>query len=102
MDVTITTVIRLYEQELSIKKICKRTNLAHGKVVKILVTYGYYETEENKLFKQGYTVEEICEKLGKSRNTVTTRLPYSKGIYRAEYPTINALRIRKCRENKAE
>ena len=40
---------------------------------------------------------EIAETLGKSEKAVSCRIPYEKGMYGAEYPTINALRIRKCR-----
>ena len=37
----------------------------------------------------------------KSEKAVIARIPYDKGIYNAEYPTVNALRIRKCREKKS-
>lgn len=43
------------------------------------------------------TVPEIAQILGKSEKAVFCRVPYEKGMYGAEYPTINALRIRKCR-----
>ena len=40
------------------------------------------------------------ELTGKSNSAVCSRIPYGKGMYNAEYPTINALRIRKCRQKQ--
>lgn len=100
MDVTVQSVLRLFEQGVSQKQICARLKLSHTKVTQILVTAGALETEESKLYAQGYTVEEIAQKLKKKPNSVKVRLPYSKGVYNAEYPTINALRIRKHRAAK--
>lgn len=41
---------------------------------------------------------ELAERLGKTEKNVNNRIPYEKGIYNAEYPSKNALKIRKCRE----
>lgn len=98
MDAAYTAVLRLWEQNPSMKDISRRLNISHGKVLKILVTAGAVETEESKLRAQGKTVHEIAQILGKSEKAVFCRVPYEKGMYGAEYPTINALRIRKCRE----
>lgn len=97
MDATYTAVLRLWEQNPSRKDISRRLNISHGKVLKIPVTAGAVETEESKLRAQGKTVPEIAQILGKSEKSVFCRVPYEKGMYGAEYPTINALRIRKCR-----
>lgn len=102
MDATIQSVIRLWEQELSQKEISRRLRISEQKVCKILVTVGAIETEESRMIKSGLTVSEIAEKLGKSEKSVICRIPYEKGIYNAEYPTINAIRIRKCRDKKGE
>lgn len=99
MDATFTAVSRLWEQELSQKEISRRLNISEAKVRKILITVGAVETEESKLYVSGYTPEKIAEITGKSIGAVNSRIPYSKGTYNAEYPTINALRIRKCRGN---
>ena len=98
MDATYTAVLRLWEQNPSMRDIARRLNISHGKVLKILVTAGALETDESKLYVQGKTVPEIAQILGKSEKAVFCRVPYEKGMYGAEYPTINALRIRKCRE----
>lgn len=87
MDATFQSVLRLWEQDCSQKEIARRINISEQKVCKILVTAGAVETEESKLQKEGYTVDQIAEKLGKSEKAVICRLPYDKGIYNAEYPT---------------
>lgn len=97
MDATYTSVLRIWEQCQSCKEIERRLNLSHSKITQILVTAGAIETEESKLFAAGYTVEEIAQKLQKSRKAVLCRIPYQKGMYNAEYPSRNAIRIRKCR-----
>lgn len=100
MDATFTAVARLWDQELSQKDISRRLNISEQKVRKILITIGAVETEESRLLKQGFTVDQIAEMTGKTKGAVSGRIPYDKGIYNAEYPSINALRIRRCRENK--
>ena len=102
MDATVTAVIRLREQGCSIAEIARRVNVAHTKVTQILVTAGLYETEEARLYAQGLSVPEIAEKLGKSEKAVFPRVPYSKGMYNAEYPSTNALKIRTSRRKEKE
>lgn len=102
MDATIQSVIRLWEQELSQKEISRRLKISEQKVCKILVTVGAIETEESRMIKSGFSVWEIAEKLEKSEKSVICRIPYKKGIYNAEYPTINSIRIRKCRDKNGE
>lgn len=98
MDATVQSVLRLWEQDTSQKEIARRLRISEQKVCKILVSSGAIETDESKLQKSGLTVQQIAEKLGKSEKAVLARIPYEKGIYNAEYPTINALRIRKTRD----
>lgn len=100
MDALYTAVIRLHEQGSSKKEISRRLNISHGKVTKILVTAGLIETEESRLYQSGMTVAQIADKLEKNENAVLCRIPYEKGMYNAEYPSINAMRIRKSRQGK--
>ena len=81
---------------LSCGRICAM--VAEAKVNKILLTIGAASTDDSKLLAAGLSVDEIAARLDKSRKAVLARLPYSKGQYGAEYPTINALRIRRSRE----
>ena len=98
MDATFAAVARLWEQKCSQREIANRLNISEPKVRKILITIGAIETDESQLFATGLSIEEIADKLGKSPKAVLGRLPYTKGLYGAEYPSINALRIRKSRE----
>jgi DNA-binding CsgD family transcriptional regulator len=98
MDVTIQTVLRLHEQGIPRRTIAKRAGISLQKVRKILITAGAWsdETSEKigKLRANGMSVPEIAEELGVKTNTVWSYLPYSKGMYNQEYPTINAIRVR--------
>ena len=102
IDATFQSVLRLWEQDTSQKEIARRLRISEQKVCKILVTAGAIETEESKLLKAGLAVKQIAEKLEKTEKAVVCRLPYEKGIYNAEYPTRNALKIRKCRVKKSD
>nr|DAH41778.1 MAG TPA: Protein of unknown function (DUF1670) [Caudoviricetes sp.] len=102
MDATFTAVVRLFEQGYTQTQIGRKLNLSLGKVRKILLTVGLIETEESKFLKQGLTVEEIAQKLNKTVKAVSSRIPYEKGMYNAEYPSENALKIRETRNKKGE
>lgn len=106
MDALFTSVLRLYEQEHHIKVVAKRLNISEQKVRKILITAGAWSSPLSEsianLSKNGKSVDEITEALGISRNAVLSYMPYDRGMQDAEYPTINALRIRECRKRKKE
>lgn len=100
MDATYTTILRLWEQDLTRNQIASRMGISKQKVSRVLITVGAVETEEAALYEQGYTVEQIMQELGKSRKAVITRLPYIRCMYDAEYPTMNAIKIRRWREKQ--
>lgn len=100
MDATETAVIRLHEQGLSDTKIAQRLGIGYQKVARILINSGLKETDESKMLANGKSVSEIAAALGKSEKAVISRIPYTKGMYGAEYPTVNAIRIRKSRERR--
>lgn len=100
MDATFTAVVRLWEQGLCQTEIARRLNLSDAKTRKVLLTVGLIATEESRLYAQGMSVDAIAAKLRKTRNAVLCRLPYEKGMYGAEFPTKNALKIKKCRAAK--
>lgn len=100
MDVTVQAVLRLWEQDSSQREIAKRVGISEPKVRRILITAGYISTDEAAMYQDGKTIDEIATLTGKTRNAVLGRLPYDKGMYGAEYPTVNALRIRKSRERR--
>lgn len=105
MDVTYMAVLRLAEQGQSLKSISRSLGISECKVRKILVTLGSYDSDRYRqivqLLHDGKTQEEICDILKLSKAAVNSYIPYSRGMQNAEYPTINALRIRACRARKA-
>lgn len=106
MDATFTSVLRLSEQGYSLKSIARSVGISEQKVRKILVTLCGYDSERfqqiSKLYKDGKTQDEICDLLKLSKSAVNSYIPYTSGMRNAEHPTINALRIRKCRAKKKE
>lgn len=106
MDATIQTVLRLHEQGIPRRTIAKRAGISLQKVRKILITAGAWsdETSEKigKLRANGMSVPGIAEELGVKTNTVWSYLPYSKGMYNQEYPTINAIRVRNSKRKAKE
>lgn len=102
MDALETSVIRVYEQTKSVTQTSKQCKISWQKANKILINAGIIQTPESKLYNQKHTVNEICQMTGKSRKVVLSRIPYGKCMYDAEYPSPNALKIRKSREKNNE
>lgn len=104
MDRIFTSVLRLSEQGVSLKQIGRQLGISEQKVRKILITAGAWSSDTSKkissLVESGKSLDEIQAVTGLTRNAVLSYLPYERGMQNAEYPTINALRIRKCRQNK--
>ena len=104
MDALQQTIVRLSEQGITVKQIARRTGTSEQKVRRVLITMGLWSSplseRIHRMHSSGKTLVEIAAALGMTRNNVTSYLPYNKGMYNAEYPTTNALRIRACRESK--
>ncbi|WNX85810.1 helix-turn-helix domain-containing protein [Agathobaculum sp. NTUH-O15-33] len=104
MDATIEAVSRLGSQNIAMKKISRRVGISEQKVRKILITLGQYSTSQSSniqdMYARGMSIKEIASALNMAENTILSYLPYQKGAYNAEYPTKNALKIRRCREKK--
>lgn len=99
MDVK--NVVQTYNEVGSIKKTAKEVCISEQKVRKILLDAGAFESDLaigiRELFADGNSVKAIAEKLKLSESAVQSYLPYTKGVYMADEPTSNAIRIRKCR-----
>lgn len=97
-------VSRLYEQGISIKQIERRKLCSAQKATKILITTGQYSTPQTKqiakLRAEGLSTKEIAQQLNMAPKSVSARSPYVKGLYLTDYPTKNALAVRKCRRAK--
>ncbi len=107
MDILITSVVRLHEQGLTIAHISRRLKISEQKVRKILITTGAWSNNLSRkimsLKKEGHSIEEISQIVGLSRNAVLSYMPYERGMQNAEFPSLNAIRIRQSRErNKAK
>lgn len=106
MDAIYETVSRLYAHEISMKEIARHNICSTVKAKKILITTGQYSSDKinlaMKLKAEGKTNAEIAKIMGCSPKNVSAMLPYEKCMYNAKNPSINALKIRKCREKRTE
>lgn len=106
MDALQETVIRLYEKNLSLKEISRRTKTSEQKVRRILITVGLWSNPLTETIQQmsndGKSVDEIAAELNMRHNAVLSYMPYIKCMYNAEYPSKNALKIRACKERKMQ
>jgi len=107
MDSIVEKIASLYDQGLTMKAIASKTDYSEYKVRKILISTGRYSSQRtaeiNALLNTGLSAPQIADKLGVSEKAISAFLPYTKGMYSAEAPTQNALRIRKHRgRNDAE
>lgn len=75
------------------------------KVRKMLITAGYYSTEISRkvqaLRDEGYSIQEIMEETGLKKASVNGYLPYTKGAYNLENPSLYAEQGRLFRTRKA-
>ena len=96
-------VLGLYEEFGKIKPTAKAAGMSEQTVRKLLITAGAYTCELtvkiSEMRSSGMSVAEIAKALNKSENAVRSYMPYEKGTY-LKPPSVNALRIRKHRENK--
>ncbi len=99
-----TALLNEYKVSKSIKSASRQAGISEGKARKILITEGvlHYDRTDKllELLNNGATLEQASEQLGISPKVANNYLPYDKGEYNSDTPTINALRIKKCRENK--
>ena len=101
---TADEIVSFYNQCQSIAETGRHFGVSDHKIRRVLISAGVYMTAQSKeilkLYNQGFTPEEIGERLKLSRSAVFSNLPYSKGQYNSDTPTENAIRIRKCRGDK--
>lgn len=101
----VAEIVKRYKQGTAIKDIADTAGISVGKIIKILVTEDVYSSDTYDTIKDlrmdgvdESEIAKICD-LGKSAMDMYT--PYRKGIYYADTPTKNAIKIRKSRERKS-
>lgn len=103
---TIDDVIIAYKQWGSIKETARRLEISEGVVRKCLVGCGIIDTPLTRriaeLQSQGVTQTDIAQAIGVSVSCVNANTPYDRGMMIEPSQTVNAQRIRKCREKKAK
>ena len=98
-------VVSNYELTGSLNETAKLCGISEQKVRRILLTAGVMPNSSLtrrivSLYKSGAGVDDIASIMQMNHKSVLVHLPYIRGMYYAEYPTKNALTIRKCRRNK--
>lgn len=97
-------VISHYRACGSIKECAYKFGLSEQKTRRILLIAGEFSSHLSRqistLHEKGMSPAEIADVLHVRKKTVQSYLPYSKGQYNSEAPTVNAQRIRACRERK--
>jgi len=97
-------IVDVYNKCGSIKATAKELGMSEQKTRKLLITAGAYESPTTKkinaLVQAGYSREDIAAKCGLTLKNLSNYLPYEKGIYNSDTPTVNALRIRKHRKGE--
>ena len=96
-------VASIYNNTQSLRETAKQCKIGTGKVRKILVTCGIYDSprfrEIQTLYNSGKTISEISEITGLSGQCIISYIPYIRGERTGESQTPNAIRIRKHRAN---
>lgn len=99
-------IIGAYNVKRSIKATAADLHISEGVVRKCLITHNLISpsiTQEIlELLDKGYSQDEIACMLKKSPSCINANLPYSRGTYLRPSKTINAERIRKCRQKKSD
>ncbi len=94
-------VIEFYSKNHSIIKTAQAAGISTVKTRKILITAGLWESETSlqigELLTQGYTSQEIADRLYMSVKNVQAYMPYARGIYDTEEHSSQAERSGKYR-----
>ncbi|MEX1551775.1 DNA-binding response regulator [Enterococcus sp. C50] len=85
IQVNADVIVHTYLNSSSIRETAIHHNMSRQKVRKILITAGVYSTPQsikvNELLDNGYTTQEVAEKLDISVGTVNNLTSYRRGEY---------------------
>lgn len=94
-------IVNSYEHTQSVKDTASELGVSRNTVQRVLITEGLWESKRSKevvaLFKEGYSAQEISERLMLSLKCVQNYLPYTKGM-RNEAITDDSVRSKNKRE----
>lgn len=109
----ISKVVDLYEEPYddrdersdtapTIESVAEEMKTTPVRIRKMLITAGCFSSAQSRkvqeLHRRGYTIPQIREVTGLGKASVHSYLPYSKGIYNLEDPTLRAERGRVIRK----
>ena len=93
------------EDAPSLSYVAESLGISKPKARKLLITAGYYSTalsrQIQELQREGLRISEIMERTGLGQTSVHCYLPYSKGAYNLENPTLYAEQGRLYRKRKS-
>lgn len=96
-------ILSVYADRKSIKGVKKIVGVSDHRIRKVLTANGITINVTHKkileMHDKGMTVSDIASTLRISESVVQSYLPPVRPIYRIN-PSVNALRIKKCREKK--
>lgn len=96
------------EDAPTIASVANALNVTPIKVRKMLITAGFYSTEMSRKVQMmrecGYSIQRIMEETGLKKASVNGYLPYSKGAYNLDNPSLYAEqgRLFRARRNACE
>ena len=106
IKMTMEEIVAAYSRHNSIRKTAFELGVSESKVRKTLITRGLLEYKRTAIaldgLKKGKSLESIAEELGCSIKVLNSYIPYTKGEYGNENPSVNALRIRAHRQRMRE
>ena len=86
------------------KDVRRETGLHIETIRRILIDAGIAPSkrvgEAMRMYENGMTVQQVAKELGISEKKAATLKPYTRGSYSIGEKSVNALRIRKCREKR--
>ncbi len=98
-------ILDAYKKVPTITGIRKITGYSWQKIAKTLSSEGIIVNDSQalilELHEKGMTPEEISKMVGYNEKTIMAYLPRVRPVYN-ENPSINALRIKKCRSKKGK
>ena len=94
--------VEIMGEDATINETAEEFGITPSKVRKLLVTGGYFDTEQYREIKkrkdQGQTVAQIAAALGKGVGAIQSYLPYERVIYNLEERSVNADRLQRFKE----